>query len=73
MTIEMFAGPNCSYCACAKDLLNENGLTFTERDISDPEILSEFKERLPHQKSIPQIFMDGEYIGGYDDLKLKLT
>ncbi len=73
MTIEMFAGPKCPYCARAKDLLNEKGLTFTERDISNPEILSELKERFPRQKSIPQIFIDGEHIGGYDDLRLKLT
>ena len=70
--IEMFAGPNCRYCQAAKDLLAANGLAYTERDISDPEVLQEFRERLPRQKSIPQIFIDGEHIGGSEDLRLRL-
>ncbi len=70
--IEMFTGPNCSYCRAAKDLLAQNGLTFIERDISDPQVLQEFRERLPRQKSIPQIFFDGKHIGGYEDLRLRL-
>ena len=71
--IEMFTGPNCSYCQSAKDLLAQNGLAFTERDISDPVVMKEFRERLPRQKSIPQIFVDGEHIGGYEDLRLRLA
>ena len=70
--IEMYTGPNCGYCRAAKDLLAHNNLKYTERDISDPQILQEFRERLPRQKSIPQIFFDGEHIGGYEDLRLKL-
>ena len=71
--IEMFTGPNCNYCKAAKDLLAENGLAFNERDISDPQVMQEFRERLPRQKSIPQIFVDGEHIGGYEDLRLRLA
>ncbi len=70
--IEMFAGPNCRYCQAAKDLLAAKGLAYTERDISDPEILHELRERLPREKAIPQIFIDGEHIGGYEDLRLRL-
>ncbi len=70
--IEMFAGPNCAYCQAAKDLLSEKGLAYTERDISDPEVLQEFRERLPRQKAIPQIFIDGDHIGGFEDLRLRL-
>jgi len=70
--IEMFTGPNCRYCQGAKELLAENGLAYIERDISDPKILQEFRERLPRQKSIPQIFIDGDHIGGYEDLRLRL-
>ena len=70
--IEMFAGPNCRHCQAAKDLLAEKGLAYTERDVSDPETLQEFRERLPREKAIPQIFIDGEHIGGYEDLRLRL-
>jgi len=70
--VEIFTGPRCGYCHAAKALLGQLGLTYTERDVSDPVVRDEFRERLPRAKTIPQIFIDGEHIGGYDDLKLKL-
>jgi len=71
--IEIFTGPDCGYCQAAKDLLAQMDLAFIERDISDSKVLQEFRERLPRQKSIPQIFVDGEHIGGYEDLRLRLV
>jgi len=70
--VEIFTGPDCSYCRSAKALLVQHGLPFDERDVSEPDVLDEFRQRLPRQKSIPQIFFDGEHIGGYEDLRLKL-
>ena len=69
MEIEIFTGPGCGYCQAAKQLLAEKGLAFVEHDVSDPAALQAFRERLPRVKSIPQIFIDGEHIGGYEDLK----
>jgi len=68
--IEIFTGPGCSYCDRAKEALQERELTYTERDVSDEQVLAEFRERLPRVKSIPQIFIDGQHIGGYEDLML---
>ena len=70
--IEVFIGPGCSYCDRAKAALQVRGMDFVERDISDEHVLAEFRERLPRVKSIPQIFVDGEHIGGYEDLMLRL-
>lgn len=70
--IEIFTGPGCGYCEAAKALLEERAMAFTERDVSDPAVLDEFRERLPRVKSIPQIFIDGEHIGGFEDLQLRL-
>jgi len=72
MNIELFTGPGCGYCEAAKTLLKDHELAFVERDISDPEVLSEFRDQLPRVKSIPQVFIDGEHIGGYEDLRLRL-
>ncbi|MGI9354102.1 MAG: glutaredoxin family protein [Rhizobiaceae bacterium] len=72
MEVEIFTGPGCGYCDKAKALLKEHELAFSERDISETEGIREFRERLPRVKSIPQIFIDGEHIGGYDDLRSKL-
>lgn len=73
MHIEIFTGPGCGYCDRAKALLAANGLTFTERDMAKREVCAEFAERLPREKALPQIFVDGTHIGGYEDLRLRLS
>jgi len=71
MKIEIFSTPQCSYCDAAKKLLDEKGLAYTNLDVmSDPAILADFQERLPRAKAVPEIFIDGEHIGGYEDLRL---
>lgn len=73
MDIEIFTGPGCGHCEAAKALLLDRRLAFVERDISDPRVLSAFRDRLPRVKAIPQVFVDGEHIGGYEDLRLRLA
>ncbi len=69
MKIEIFSTPQCAYCDAAKKLLDDKGLAYTNLDVmSEPAILADFKRRLPRVKAVPQIFIDGEYIGGYEDL-----
>ncbi len=69
--IEIFSGQNCGYCTAAKRLLDLKGLTYADYDISaDDTHREEFARRLPRARSIPQIFISGEHIGGYDDLVL---
>ena len=72
MQVEIFTGPSCKYCLAAKNLLDDNKIAYKERDVSNPETLAEFQERLPRIKSIPQIFVDDKHIGGYEDLQLLL-
>lgn len=69
--IEVFSGPNCSYCEAAKKILVANTLPFTELRIDDPEHLLELQRRLPRTTAIPQIFVDGEHIGSTEDLEAR--
>lgn len=69
--IEIFSGPNCGFCASAKRLLDQRGLTYIDLDIAAYDThREELLRRLPRSRSIPQIFINGEHIGGYDDLCL---
>ncbi|PKO41045.1 MAG: glutaredoxin 3 [Betaproteobacteria bacterium HGW-Betaproteobacteria-3] len=68
--IEIFSGPNCGYCARAKTLLSERNLAYSDLDISHDENRRELLKRLPRSKTIPQIFIDGEHIGGCEDLEI---
>jgi glutaredoxin 3 len=68
--VEIYTGPYCSYCHRAKDLLTRKGLKYNEFDISSPLNREEMMRRLPRARTIPQIFIDGEHIGGCEDLEL---
>jgi len=70
MNVEIFTGPNCSYCVAAKALLDARGIGYLERDMQDATVRQEFADRLPRVRSIPQVFIDDEHIGGFEDLKL---
>lgn len=74
MTIEMYTSQPCSYCVNAKTLLKQKGLDYTEIDISmDTDKANEMIERSGNQ-TVPQIFIDGESIGGFTELaKLNST
>jgi len=69
--IEVFSGANCGYCERAKALLDGKGLAYADLDISaHAGNRAELLRRLPRVKSIPQIFIAGEHIGGCEDLQL---
>ncbi len=66
--IEIFTRVWCPYCIKAKALLRTKGLDWRERDIThDKDLEREMRER-SGQQTVPQIFLDGVAIGGYDDL-----
>ena len=66
--IEIFSGPQCAYCQKAKALMDRNSIPYAEYSIADPAHMAEFARRLPRERSIPQIFVDGEHIGNDQDL-----
>ena len=68
--IEIFSGPQCNYCRQAKVLLDEMGVNYTELDISNEQYRNEFVQRLPRTRSIPQVFVGGQHIGGFEDLQI---
>ena len=51
----------CPYCVRAKKLLQEMGVEYEEIGLATA-------AELPHGTTFPQIELDGELIGGYDDL-----
>jgi glutaredoxin 3 len=60
---------NCSYCSRAKNLLEKYSIKFEERNLSDGVWANEqLLEDAPGVRTMPQIFIDGKHIGGFDDL-----
>jgi glutaredoxin 3 len=59
----------CPYCHAAKALLTKKGAAFTEIDVTnDPEGQRVMTARANGGYTVPQIFIDGQHIGGSDDL-----
>lgn len=59
---------HCNYCDMAKNLLSSKGIDFEERKIGDGWTKEELLESVPTARSVPQIFVNDEYIGGYKEL-----
>ena len=67
--VEIYTSPLCGFCHAAKRLLNQKGVPFAEFDIwSQPERKSEMIDRASGSRTVPQIFIGGEHVGGCDDL-----
>jgi len=67
--ILVYSTPFCGYCGSAKRLLTNKGAEFTEVDVMfDPERRQEMLTRSGGRRTVPQIFIDGRHIGGFDDL-----
>lgn len=60
---------HCPYCDQAKKLLEVKGYKIEERKIGDGWSKEELLEHVPTARTVPQIFLDGQYIGGYQELK----
>lgn len=80
MKAEIYTKTNCPYCVRAKKLFEDNDISYVEYiispgfDESSPGANQRYVtretllERAPHAKTVPQIWLDDNYIGGYTEL-----
>lgn len=73
MNIIIYSKPNCTFCEQAKNLLTIKGYTYEERDITNIKHLVELKNLIPDVKTVPQIYINNQYIGGFTQLKEYLS
>lgn len=67
--IEIYSKFTCPFCARAKALFGAKNVTFEETDITmEPQKRQEMIARADGRSTVPQIFINGEHIGGSDDL-----
>lgn len=68
-TIEIYTSAFCPYCSRAKALFTQKGAAFAEFDVTmDPVKRDEMVDRSGGRRTVPQIFIGGQHIGGCDDL-----
>jgi glutaredoxin len=68
--ITVYSKPNCPYCDKAKYLLKSLGLQYEEKIVTKDLSVEELYEALGKQvRTIPQIVINKDHIGGYNELK----
>lgn len=72
MKVEIYTKDNCPYCVQAKNLFKSKGWEYTEHFINEDTrttLLEELTTRIgTTPRTVPQIFIDDQAIGGYTDL-----
>ncbi|UXI66939.1 glutaredoxin 3 [Tahibacter amnicola] len=67
--VEIYTTAICPYCVAAKNVLKMKGLSYEEMRIdTDPARRDEMLTRAAGRRTVPQIFINGTHVGGYDDL-----
>ena len=67
--VEVYTTNYCPYCMRAKALLKSKGVYFEEIDVTgDPELRAKMVELAGGRQTVPEIFINGEIIGGCDEL-----
>ena len=68
MEVKIYSTNWCPYCANTKRFLDEKGIEYEEINIEAEGMSRENLEKLTGGRTVPQIVIDGNPIGGYDDL-----
>ena len=67
--VEIYTSPLCGFCHSAIRLLTQKGVTFSEIDIlQQPQRKAEMMQRANGGRTVPQIFIGQDHVGGCDDL-----
>jgi glutaredoxin 3 len=62
----------CPFCVQAKALLEARGIEYEERNVSQEWTREQLLEAVPTARTLPQIFLDDQHIGGFTDLRAHL-
>lgn len=66
--VTIYTTPSCPYCVRAKRLLHTRGIPYDEVDVADDDELRADLVARTGRQTVPQIFIDGESIGGFEEL-----
>ena len=72
MNITIYTKSGCPNCTTAKQLLKSKGLEYDEFDMDDSGVANRFRSNFPDARQMPQIFIDGQRVGGLAGLQAAL-
>ena len=71
MKAVVWSKDSCPYCVQAKALLSQKNIEFEERKIGAGYTKEDLLEAVPTARTVPQIFLDGELVGGFTELRAR--
>ena len=66
--VTLYTKSHCPYCARAKALLQQRGVSIEDIEITDDPVLTAEMEQRSGRRTVPQIFIDDVHVGGASDL-----
>lgn len=63
---------DCTFCVQAKNLMTAKGIQYEERKVGEGYTKEQLLEAVPTARTVPQIFLNDEYVGGFMELKAKI-
>lgn len=69
--VTIYSTPTCTYCQAAKKFFADNGVEYTEHDVSTDEAKRNEMVEKSNQMGVPVILVDDELVVGFDEGKLK--
>jgi glutaredoxin len=70
MKVVIWSKDDCKFCEQAKNLLAIRKIEFVENKIGHGWTKEQLLESVPNAKTVPQIFINDNLIGGYSELKM---
>ena len=67
--VRMYSRRWCGYCTAAERLFQEKGIDFEEIDTTGDHAARRWLAEVTGRSTVPQIFINGKSVGGYDDVK----
>lgn len=66
--ILIYLTPSCPFCKMAIRLLQDKGLSFDQVNVAGNSVLWQEMEQKTGRQTVPQVFVNGHHVGGFDDL-----
>lgn len=73
MNVDIYTSKTCGYCVAAKQLLKSKGIDYREIDLTHDQDLRVKISNLTGHRTVPQIFIDKNFIGGFTELNQHLA
>ena len=67
--VEIYSKSNCVFCDKAKNYFSQNDIPYVEHNAEIPKIFDILMQRNPNARTMPQIFIENNLIGGFTDLE----